>query len=135
MTLWVGARHGKSLACQIWCLQALWKWRYEVFSWRARFHMPLLNSAITVYFWCTWHVIVTHTRFQDVDTSICQCVQWRTFDIGHICLQQQLTQTTYKTICISIQKQRRKGKWEETKNIKKTRMPIVELFALHASTK
>ena len=55
VTLWIGALQSKSPTCQVWWLQVLWQWRYNDFSgWRARFHMPSLKSAITVYLYSRW---------------------------------------------------------------------------------
>ena len=33
-----------------------------------------LKSAITVYLYCIWYVMVSHTKFQNVDVVVCQCV-------------------------------------------------------------
>ena len=42
--------------------------------------------------------MLTHTKFQDVDKIICRCVQRRTPDLGHTCLQEQLTETYLKNL-------------------------------------
>ena len=45
------------------------------------------------------------TKFQEIDTKICWCVQSRTTDLVHTRLQEQLTELT-KNFCQSVQKQR-----------------------------
>ena len=44
--------------------------------------------------------MLSHTKFQDVDKIINLCIQWRTSDIGQIYLQEQVTESTWKTFAI-----------------------------------
>ena len=53
--------------------------------------------------------MLLHKKFHDVDTKICQCIQWGTPDLGHICLLGQLKELTFKTF-VSPSKNRAKNK-------------------------
>ena len=59
---------------------------------------------------------------------ISRCVQWRTSNFGHTCLQEQLTEITEKTSASPS----RKG--DEQEKGKKTRMAIANFFALRANS-
>lgn len=71
--------------------------------------------------------MLTQMKFQDVDTIIYRCVEWRTPDLGHTFLQEQLTETNQK----SFASPSRKGDKKEKE--KKTRMAITNFFALHGN--
>ena len=53
------------------------------------------------------HSMLTQTKFQDVDSIICWCVQWRTPNPGDTCIQQKLTEITWKTFA-----SRDRDKWK-----------------------
>ena len=59
------------------------------------FTYPLLNQEL-FFISAALSIPCSHTKFQNVDTMICQCVKWRTSDIGHTCLQHQLMKNTLK---------------------------------------
>ena len=48
--------------------------------------------------------MLTYTKFHDVYTIICRCVQRRTPDHGHICLQEKLTELTLKSFARPFEK-------------------------------
>ena len=73
--------------------------------------------------------LLTHTMFQDIDTIICQWVQWRTSHLGHACLEEQLTELTYKTFATPSKNSAR------NKEKKKKRITIAKRFALHSYAK
>ena len=51
---------------------------------------PCFHLSLFFYLRSTWHTILIHMKFQNVDTIIFQCAQWRVFDNGYTFLQQQL---------------------------------------------
>ena len=59
--------------------------------------------------------MVTYTSFQAVDTIICWCVQLKTSDLGHSCLQEWLTEITQKTFASPSKNSDRKEGEEEEK--------------------
>ena len=73
--------------------------------------------------------MLSHTKFQDVYTIVSRCVQWKTPDLVHTCLQEQLTEITLKILVVlpenSTKSQKRK----------KSRMVIAKFFALNANAK
>ena len=42
--------------------------------------------------------MLIYTKFQDVDTTICRSVQWKTPILGHTCLEEQMMKIDYKTL-------------------------------------
>ena len=68
--------------------------------------------------------MLSHTKFQDVYAIVSRCVQWKTPHLVHICLQEQLTETTLKIMVVlpenSTKSQKRK----------KSRMVIEKIFCI-----
>ena len=85
--------------------------------------MPSLRSAITVYLLSTWHAMLTHTKFQEVDNNLQMC-SMKTADLGHKCLLEQLTELT---AFASPSKSSARNKE------KKKTMTMAKYFALHAN--
>ena len=69
--------------------------------------------------------MLTYTKVQDVCTIICRCVQRRTPDHGHICLQEKPTELILKCFARPFEKRAR--------NKKNKKMAIAKYSALHAS--
>ena len=66
------------------------------FGWRARFHMPSLRYGITVH-----GMPCSHTWNFRIETMISRFVEWRTLNLYHTYLQEQLTEFTFKTFASS----------------------------------
>ena len=54
--------------------------------------------------------MLTHTKFLGVDTIISRCVQWKTADLGHTCLEEHLTEITKKILAVRPENLTRKKK-------------------------
>ena len=66
-----------------------------------------------------------HTKFQDTDTITRWCVQWKTRDFTHTCLQKITNGNYLKNFCRCWQRERKKKQ--------KSRTTIAKLFAITSS--
>ena len=85
-------------------------------------HMPSFRSVIIGYLQNTRYAMLTHNKFQDVDTIICRYFQWKTLCPGNTCLPEELTEITQK---ISASPSKNSAKKKEKK---KRRLAIAKLF-------
>ena len=60
---WVEAPHPKSLLCQVWCLQVLWKWRYSVFILSCDITWPHDQRNMWLYEWESLTLTHDTTKF------------------------------------------------------------------------
>ena len=62
--------------------------------------------------------MLTQMKFQDIPTIKSQCIQWRTPNLGHPYMQEQLTEITKKTFHSPSRKYHEKKKQKKEKSKK-----------------